>query len=110
MENKEVALNEATTTTVELNEETLTEMLKTFATTSDLPRGTVDEIFNLGRRVERYEQNMIRGSKIMKQLEKDKKKAEKAKKEKLSVRIARRLGYAPIPKEETTDKKDEKKK
>lgn len=107
MENKEVALNEATTTTVELNEETLTEMLKTFSTTSDLPRGTVDEIFNLGRRVERYEQNMIRGSKIMKQLEKDKKKA---KREKLSVRIARRLGYAPIPKEETTDKKDEKKK
>ena len=107
MENKETNIN--VTEAKELTNEELATILQQMSLQSDLPRGTVDEIFNLGVKVERQRQNLIAGSRIMKDFRKEQKKKEKKQKEKLLVRVARKFGYElkEIPKEpkQTEEKK-----
>lgn len=106
MENKE---NIKVTAIDAAEEENLKAMLQAFSERTDLPRGTVDEIFYLGMRTERERQALIRGSKVLKDLKKEKKKAEKKQKPKRNLfnEFMRKIGYAPIPKE---PKQEEEKK
>lgn len=98
MENKDIKVTEINAE----EEENLKAMLQAFSERTDLPRGTVDEIFYLGMRTERERQALIRGSKVLKDLKKEKKKAEKKQKPKRNLfnEFMRKIGYAPIPKED----------
>lgn len=96
MENIELNTVEVT----EPKEEDLAQILKLLSQESGLPKGTVEEIFNLGRRTERreiFERGMSR----------KKAKKEKVKKDPLTVQFMRKLGYEKVDKK-PKEKKEEK--
>ena len=96
--------------TSEMNKEEVEQMLKALSAQSERPRGTVDEIFNLGVKAERQRQNIINGSKFLKQMRKEQKKKEKEQKDPLDVRILRKLGLQKIEKPKKEEPKEETKK